>query len=87
VGNPLQEVMSDLEWWFTRFTRLRNDIAPGREPSRRALQHGRNFQLWIAEYRLRQAIKEVVARNGHPLVRLDPFDRQMELIFQRTGWR
>lgn len=83
-GNPIQETMTDLEWWFTRFTFLRNAITHGRRPSRRELRHGRHWQLWIAEYRMRQAIKELVARHGHPLVRLDAFDRAVILAIQRA---
>jgi hypothetical protein len=79
--------MSDLEWWFTRFTFLRNTVIHGEQPTPAQLRHGRNWHLWIAEYRLRQAIKETVARHGHPLVRLDPIDRAVELAIQRYGSR
>jgi hypothetical protein len=84
-GNPLQEEMTDLEWWFTRFTFLRNAITHGRRPTGRELRHGRHWHLWIAEYRLRQAIKEVIAQHGHPLVRMDDFDRAIALSIQRYG--
>ena len=67
--------MTDTEWWYTRFTFLRNAIAHGEAPSPQALRHGRHWQLWTAEYRMRQAIKEVVARHGHPLVRVNGLDR------------
>jgi hypothetical protein len=86
-GQPREEAMSDLEWWFTRFTFLRNTIIHGERPTAAQLRHGRNWHLWIAEYRLRQAIKETVARHGHPLVRLDPLDRAVELAIQRYGSR
>jgi hypothetical protein len=82
-GNPQSESMTDLEWWFTRFTFLRNAITHGRRPAPRDLRHGRNWHLWVAEYRMRQAIKEVIATHGHPLVRLDPFNRAFELAIQR----
>ena len=75
--------MTDLEWWFTRFTFLRNAIVHGRRPTKGELRHGRHWQLWIAEYRLRQAIKEVVAQHGYPLVRMDAFDRAFALATQR----
>jgi hypothetical protein len=77
--------MTDLEWWFTRFTFLRNAIAHGRRPTGRELRHGRHWHLWIAEYRLRQAIKEVVAHQGHPLVRLDGLQRFTALWLQEHG--
>jgi hypothetical protein len=35
------------------------------------------MHLWIAEGRLRDAIKETVAEAGCPLVRLDPFERAL----------
>ena len=83
-GQPQGPVdMTDLEWWFTRFTFLRNAIAHGRHPTRREIRHGKHWQLWIAEYRLRQAIKEVVAQHGHPLVRMNAFDRAFALATQR----
>ncbi len=84
-GNPLQEEMTDLEWWYTRFTFLRNAITHGRRASGRELRHGRHWHLWIAEYRLRQAIKEVTAQHGHPLVRMDEFERAITLSIQRYG--
>jgi hypothetical protein len=74
-GNPVHETMTDSEWWYTRFTFLRNAIVHGETPAPRDLRHGRHWQLWIAEYRMRQAIKEVVARHGHPFARVSSFDR------------
>jgi hypothetical protein len=86
-GQPREEAMSDLEWWFTRFTFLRNTIIHGERPTKAELRHGRNWHLWIAEYRLRQAIKELIARHGHPLVRLDPMSRALALAIERYGSR
>lgn len=85
-GNRVQETMSDLEWWYTRFTFLRNAVAHGEKPGRRDLRHGRRWHLWIAEFRMRQAIKEVVARHGHPLVRVNGLDRaRMQALARLHG--
>jgi hypothetical protein len=77
AGNAVHEQMTDVEWWYTRFAFLRNAIAHGERPARRSLRHGSNWHMWIAEYRMRQAIKEVVAAHGHPLVRVGGLDRAL----------
>lgn len=77
--------MTDLEWWFTRFTFLRNAVTHGRQPMPRDLRHGRHWHLWIGEYRMRQVIKEVVARHGHPLVRVDGLDRALMQALSAIG--
>lgn len=79
--------MTDLEWWYTRFAFLRNALSHGERPRRRDLRHGRHWHMWIAEYRMRQAIKEVVAMNGHPLLRLDWFSRAVLRATQRSSGR
>ena len=59
---------------------VRNAIAHGRRPTKRELRHGRHWQLWIGEYRLRQAIKEVVAQHGHPLVLVAPIEAELQQV-------
>ncbi len=79
AGAPQIEVLNDLEWWFTKFTRLRNSIAHGDEVRPTNHRWGRSRHLWVAESRLRAAIKETVASAGHPDVRLTPFERATRL--------
>jgi hypothetical protein len=76
-GRPHSEGMSDLEWWFTRFVFLRNAIVHGDEIPPGQFRFGRQWQIWIAEGRLRDAIKETVARAGFPRIRIDRFDRNI----------
>jgi hypothetical protein len=85
AGAPVQESMTDLEWWFTRLTFLRNAVTHGERPAPRDLRHGRHWHLWIAEYQMRQAIKEVVARHGYPLVRVSGYERAMMQALQRLA--
>jgi hypothetical protein len=80
---PVEAEMTDLEWWFSRLTFLRNAITHGEQPRPRDLRHGRHWHLWIAEYRMRQAIKEVVARHGYPLVRVSGLDRALMQALQQ----
>jgi hypothetical protein len=65
-GRARSEAMSDLEWWFMQFVFLRNAIVHGDEIPARHLRFGRQWQLWIGEGRLRDAIKETVGRAGFP---------------------
>jgi hypothetical protein len=74
-GSPRSESMSDLEWWFLKFSRLRNAIVHGSMIRPGDHRYGRTRHLWLAERYLRAAIKEIVARTGFPLVRLDAFQR------------
>jgi hypothetical protein len=75
-GHPAQpRSMSDLEWWFTQLCFLRNAIVHGDEIPPAKFRFGRQWKIWIAEGRLRDAIKETVARAGFPRIRMDRFDR------------
>jgi hypothetical protein len=74
---PLEQ-MTDVEWWFTRFTWLRNAIAHGKA-ARRDWIHGRVRHFWLADHWLRAAIRaEVAAVTGLTYLReLDPMQRAM----------
>jgi hypothetical protein len=85
AGAPAHESMTDMEWWFTRLTFLRNAVTHGELPAPRDLRHGRHWHLWIAEYRMRQAIKEVVAQHGYPLVRVSGYERAIMQALQRLA--
>jgi hypothetical protein len=78
-GNPQQrQQMTDVEWWFTRFTWLRNGIAHGKTAGPDWI-HGRVRHFWLADHWLRAAIRaEVAAVTGLTYLReLDPMQRAM----------
>ncbi len=87
-GQPRPQMMSDLGWWFTKFTYLRNAIAHGDPIPNGRYRFGGQWHLWVAEVRLREAIKEIVAREGYPLIRLDSWERAMQRAFEaaRAQW-
>jgi hypothetical protein len=84
-GNARSEVMADLEWWFSKFTWLRNAIAHGGEVGDSDLRWGRTRHLWVAEARLRAAIKETVAREGYEEVRLTTLERATRAAMRHFG--
>jgi hypothetical protein len=67
--------VTDLTWWFVFFGFLRHDITHGEEISQRQYEWNDQSQLFLAETRLRQAIKQIVANAGYPTVLLDPLER------------
>ena len=76
-GRPRpREQMTDVEWWFTRFTWLRNAIAHGKAAGKDWV-HGRVSHYWLADHWLRAAIRaEVAAATGLTYLReLDPMHR------------
>ncbi len=76
-GNPLpRERMSDVEWWYSRFTWLRNTIAHGgRQSGRGDWRHGRVEHFWLGDHWLRAAIRcEVADATGRPYLREDDPD-------------
>lgn len=85
-GNALpREQMTDVEWWYSRFTWLRNAIAHGgREVKPRDWKHGRASHFWLGAHWLRSALRaEVADAAGRPYLReTDPFAR----IAQRFVW-
>lgn len=62
-GKGKSQEMTDLEWWFTRFSFLRNEIMHGSDPPDANYLHDGKRHLWIAEETLRRAIKHVVANS------------------------
>ena len=76
AGNERSAEMTDLEWWFTQFTFLRNAIAHGDEIADADFDHGGKRHIWVAEARLRQAIKRTVAgQAAEPDILVDPLER------------
>jgi len=84
-GQPVAAVMTDLEWWYTRFAHLRNAIAHGEVITGSLHRFGHTYHLWIAELRLRQAIKESIANQGFPLVPLTPWERVVAQALAAVG--
>ena len=60
AGKLRHQDLSDLAWWFVKFSWLRNDIVHVR-PFGDAWYGGREH-IWLAEHRLRLAIRETVKR-------------------------
>jgi hypothetical protein len=67
--------LTDLAWWFLWFGFMRHDITHGYEISPRQHEWNEQSHLFLAETRLRQAIKQTVADAGRPDVLLDPYER------------
>jgi hypothetical protein len=67
--------MTDLAWWFTRFSFLRNQLMHGDAPTREAWSFDGSHQVGLSEWWLRQAVKETVALDGHGDIRDDPIWR------------
>lgn len=61
--------LTDLAWWFVRFSFLRNALMHGDAPTEDAWAHDGDLHVDLGELRLSQAIKETVARDGHPDLR------------------
>jgi hypothetical protein len=85
AGAQVNEVMSDLGWWFTNFTFLRNAIAHGDQVAPGSYRFGRQWHLFKAEAHLREAIKETVALQGHPDVRFEGLDRALRQAQRALG--
>jgi hypothetical protein len=56
--------LSDLCWWFMRFAFLRNAIMHGDEVAVTMFEHEGRPHVWLAESRLRNAIKSLVTQAG-----------------------
>jgi hypothetical protein len=79
-GNPRpSQRMTDVEWWFSRFTWLRNAIAHGRTTTARDWRHGRAFHFWLGDHWLRVALRcRVAALTGRGELRADdPYERAL----------
>lgn len=81
--------MTDVEWWFSRFTWLRNATAHGgREIKRSDWKHGRARHFWLGDHWLRTALRvEVADAAGRPYLReTDPFARVAQrFVGAQTG--
>jgi hypothetical protein len=85
-GREIRMELSDLEWWFTQFTFLRNKIAHGDEIHQADFDFEDRNHLWLAEARLREAINEVIARAGYPDVRLERGVRVIRNAYRQAGF-
>jgi hypothetical protein len=85
-GNPVEDEISDLEWWFVQFAYLRNRILHGDEIT--SEDHHDDLErahLWVAEETLRRAIRATVAAAGWPELRLDVRKRELERAIRNAG--
>jgi hypothetical protein len=82
--------LTDLAWWFVQFSFLRNSLMHGCSPATEEWLHDGVSHVDLAEWWLRQAIKERVAQDGHPDIRMDSFGREIErayrAAFAKRGW-
>jgi hypothetical protein len=70
--------LTDLAWWFLQFSFLRNALMHGDAPTEEDWAHDGVSHVDLGELRLGQAIKETVARDGHPDLRKPQRDREFE---------
>jgi hypothetical protein len=83
-GTPVEDEISDLEWWFVQFAYLRNGILHGDEiTSEDRHDDLERAHLWVAEETLRRAIRETVAAAGWPELRLDVMKRKLERAIRK----
>jgi hypothetical protein len=74
-GNERSEEMTDLGWWFTRFSFLRNAIMHGSDIWETEYLHEDQHHLWLAEKTLRRAIKRLVANLTTEAIMMTPIER------------
>jgi hypothetical protein len=78
TGHEVTKHMTDLEWWYTQLSFLRNRIMHGAAIAPAEYVFGGERQLWLGEARLRKAIKTVVANEtNQPELLLDGFERAL----------
>jgi hypothetical protein len=65
-GGETTRELTDLAWWFVRFSFLRNALMHGDAPTEDVWAHDGVLHVDLGELRLSQAIKETVVRDGHP---------------------
>lgn len=65
--------LTDTEWWFQRFSLLRNLVTHGDATPEEAWLHDGVNHVWLAEDMLRRAIKETLIQAGHPADLRDDF--------------
>jgi hypothetical protein len=77
-GNPQAAELTDLAWWFQQFAFLRNAIAHGADVQPDRYTWEGVSHLLHAELRLREAVREIVVRDGNDDLRLSPRRRAIE---------
>ena len=78
TGTETKQELTDLAWWFVRFSLLRNALMHGDAPTEGDWAHEGALHVDLGESWLGQAIKETVARDGHPDLRKPLKQRDLE---------
>ncbi len=68
---PTCRALTDIEWWFWKFSFLRNELMHGGEPSAEAWAYDGRSQLDLGSGYLTRAIKLTVINDGHSNIRDD----------------
>lgn len=75
-GRPTSRELTDLEWWFMRFSLLRHALMHGREPNRGDWTHNGALHVDLGSGYLAYAIKKIVINDGHADIQDDVLWRQ-----------
>jgi hypothetical protein len=84
-GKPVKQELTELEWWWMRFTFLRNAIAHGGAPTNELYEHDGYSHLDLGVHRLKQAIKATVMAHGYPELELTPHERVLFRAMRKHG--
>lgn len=79
------EDLTELEWWWMRFTFLRNAIAHGGALTNELYEHDGYSHLDLGVHRLKEAIKATVIAQGYPELELTPHERVLYRIMRKHG--
>ena len=79
------EDLTELEWWWMRFTFLRNAIAHGDVVTNELYAHDGYSHLDLGVHRLKQAIKATVIAHGYPELELTPHERVLFRAMRKFG--
>jgi hypothetical protein len=79
------EDLTELEWWWMRFTFLRNAIAHGGIVTDELHAHDGCSHLDLGVHRLKQAIKQTVIGHGYPELALTPHERVLYRVMRKYG--
>lgn len=74
--------LSDIAWWFMRFSLLRNELMHGTEPPPDAWRHSKIRHVNLAEAYLRLAIKATIAKENKGLRNEMAIQRQVKALRQ-----
>lgn len=74
--------LSDIAWWFMRFSLLRNELMHGTEPPPDAWRHNKIRHVNLAEAYLRLAIKAAIAKDNKGLRNEMAIQRQVKALRQ-----